>query len=158
PAADAIGRLDAVRLFGDVVITSGQTSEGTDAPDRLVVRDAGTGVTRWSIDENAQVGGGARLDFPDSARAVGDPSGDWTLVAPFERPLGGLDVEEGIVGLSGVDGTPRWLIPVLRTQTCACRLAHWKGMFLEDANATTVVVSTMSGSTPDDITQPGTDE
>jgi PQQ-like domain len=147
PPPAPVAELDDIRLVGDALLTIGSVPEhrGTH---RLVVSDAKTGAVRWSVTRGDRVGGGgSTYGFLLSARVVGDPAGDWTIVTTFERKLGGTTVEEGIIGLSGTDGSLRWRIPVQRARRCSCPWTRMDVMLLGPASPTTVAVEILTDTT-----------
>ncbi len=128
-------------LVGDALLTTGY-EPGHRGTDRIVVSDAKTGAMRWSAtsDDTIPGAGGSTFDFLQSARVLGDPAGDWTLVTTFKRKLSGNNYEEGIVGLSGRDGSLRWRIPVQHASRCTCPWTRLDVMILGPAAAGTVLV------------------
>jgi hypothetical protein len=93
PPPAPIAELAHVRLVGGALLTIGSVP-GHRGPDRLMVSDAKTGAARWSVTRDDRVGGdGSTYGFLRSARVVGDPAGDWTIVTTFERKLDGTYVE-----------------------------------------------------------------
>jgi hypothetical protein len=140
PPPVPLAELAHLRLVGDALLIIGSVP-GHGGTDRLVVSDARTGAPRWSVTRGDRVGtDGSRYDFLRSARVVGDPAGDWTLVTTFARPVGGSMAEIGIIGLSGRDGRLRWRIPVHRENRCSCPWTRSELMTLEPAAAGTVLV------------------
>ncbi|GEM_PF-4599539 len=140
PPPAPIAELAEIRLVGDSLLTIGSIPEhrGTD---RLVVSDAKTGAVRWSATGYDRVGDdGSAYSFLRSARVVGDPAGDWTIVTMFARQLDGTNVEDGIMGLSGKDGSLRWRIPVQQVQRCGCPWTRMDVMLLGPASVSTVAV------------------
>jgi hypothetical protein len=146
PPPAPIAELAHVRLVGGALLTIGSIP-GHRGTDRLVVSDAETGAVRWSVTRGDRVGGsGLTYGFLRSARVVGDPAGDSTLVTTFERKLDRTHVEAGIMGLSGKDGRLRWRIPVQRELRCTCPRARSDLMLLGPASVTTVAVEILSGA------------
>ncbi|OLF13806.1 hypothetical protein BLA60_01010 [Actinophytocola xinjiangensis] len=110
------GELGAT-FVGDALVQVGLEG-GEDYRRTLSVVDAATGKVRWSLREEAALGGdGARLGFVTYHTTVLDADGDWSVVVQYEKavtmPSGKPGREEGLAALSGADGSVRWRFPVL---------------------------------------------
>ncbi|MFI5934284.1 PQQ-binding-like beta-propeller repeat protein [Actinoplanes sp. NPDC051494] len=96
------GKQNRVELAGDALLTF--------RGDRLRVSDARTGAIRWSVSTGDPAPGGGTYSAPGSARVIGDPARDWSVVTAYRD--GG---ERGLIGLSGAGGDKLWRIPAGRT-------------------------------------------
>ncbi|HVX44358.1 MAG TPA: PQQ-binding-like beta-propeller repeat protein [Mycobacteriales bacterium] len=111
-------------LHGDAVIS---WQAGLGEHQRLLVSDAATGRTRWMIDGERPVpgGGGIQLSLADEPQAV-DTGSDWYVLVKYQLPACPSMMcdrmethanEQGVVALSGVDGSVKWKTRLARAYT-----------------------------------------
>ncbi|MGH8878731.1 MAG: PQQ-binding-like beta-propeller repeat protein [Stackebrandtia sp.] len=109
-------------IRGDAAVLAATSSSGDD---RLVVIDTKTGEERWhaSAGQSLSIGEGVHLEGGNDTwspvplfvshlgRPVVSDGKSWVVALPYQREDGD-EVEIGIVGLSGKDGTPLWKLKV----------------------------------------------
>ncbi|TDC88270.1 PQQ-binding-like beta-propeller repeat protein [Actinomadura sp. 7K507] len=91
-----------IDLVGDAIVYTGRGRDDQD-PGKLVVADAMTGAERWSVREDASLGGGAEAAFVTDFHTV-HAGGEPLLLIRYTGPGG----EQGFAALSLRDGAVRW--------------------------------------------------